>query len=229
MEHLKFQFGGAKEGPEQLRLASGLCDRALHQRFQFINVSRRSVGKVGVFGMVPDLLHRVEFRRMAGEPFHLKAAGPLPQSAHRGPMHAPAIQDKDEAIRLSTAQGTQEGQHLLGAKVISVRLPTQTQAMPLRRYAEGADHREPVVPIPLAQPRRLPAGRPSPSHHRLQHEAALVHEDDATTLAARLFLYAASAFAATAGSALRLSPALAAPVSARSSRRRRSNFQTWPG
>jgi len=160
----------------------------MYQQFQFINGFRRSVGQVGVFGMVPDLLHRVEFRRIAGEPFHLQAAaGWRQQSAYRGPMHAPAIQDEDDAVCLSAAQCAQECHHLLGANVISVRLPTQAQAMPLGRYADGTDHRQPIVPIPLAQPRRVPAGRPGAAHQRLQHEAAFVHEDDATTFAARLF------------------------------------------
>src|SRR3990170_6484606 len=210
-----------------MRLASGLCDRAVHQPGQFLDVFRRSVGQVSIFGMVPDLLHRVEFRRMAGQPFHLKAAaGPLQQSAHRGPMHAPAIQDEEEALRLAAAQCSQEDHHLLRANVVSVRLPTQAQAVPLRRYADGAYHRQ---PIPLAQPRRVPSGRPSPSHHRLQHEAAFVHEADATTLAARLFLYAASAVAATAGSALRLPPPPAVPASARSSRRPARSSRRGPG
>src|SRR3990172_10091 len=162
----------------------------MYQQFQFIDVFRRLVRQIAVFGMIPDLLHWVEFRRMTGQPLHLKATGPIQQLAHRGPMDTPAIQDEDEALRLPTAQGAQEGQHLLGANVASVPLPTQTQTLPLRRNADGADQRQSVMPLPLAQLWRMPSGGPGAAHQWLQHEAAFIHEDDATPLAARLFLYA---------------------------------------
>jgi len=70
-----------------------------------VNVLRDIVCKVAIFGIVPYLLHRVEFRGIGREPFDTNLVRVFFHKAtHRGAVYVPSIQDKDDLVSKSTAQ-----------------------------------------------------------------------------------------------------------------------------
>ena len=63
-------------------------------------VVRDEVGQVGVLGMVPDLLGRIEVGSIRWQPFRIEPARPVfPEDADRLAVDVPAVQDNDEPTR----------------------------------------------------------------------------------------------------------------------------------
>ena len=54
-----------------MRLSALVRQGSVHLLAEVIAVVRDEVGQIAVFGMVPHLLSRVEFRGVGREPFHL--------------------------------------------------------------------------------------------------------------------------------------------------------------
>src|SRR4051794_29586282 len=64
-----------------------------------------------------------------------------------------------------------------GVDVVRQEAVDEPQPPPRRADRDGADGRDPVVPVPAPQDRRLAPGREGAADRRGEHEARLVEED----------------------------------------------------
>ena len=182
--------------------------------FQGGEVGGREVRQVAVLGVPPDVFHRVEVRGVGRQPLDDDPPVPgQPGLDPRRPVGAASVPDEREAVRQVAVQRLEEVQDLGAPDVVWVLRPVQPEPAPAGRHGEGADRREAIPAIPLAEEGGLAAGRPRPAAHGLEHEAAFIEEDQAPTAAPGVFLYAASARPATAGWRPRPVPGPGAPAS----------------
>jgi len=176
------------------------------------------VRQVPVLGMAPDAFHRVEVRGIGRQPLDDDPLpGGQPVLDALCPVGAVSVPDERETVRDVPTQCLKEPEDFRGSDVVGVRGPVEAESAPMGSHGEGADRGEPVAAVPLAEDGRLATGRPGPADHRLEHEAALVKEDDAPTGFSGVFLYGATARPATALLHPRPAPGPGAPVSDNSS------------
>ena len=188
--------------------------RADHGALQGRETVRGEVRQVAVLGVTPHGLDGVELGCVGRQPLDDEAAVPGQPAGDAGrPVGAVPIPDEREAVGHVTAQGLEEPEDLGAADVVAIERPVEAEPAAPGRHGEGADRREPVAAIPLAEDRGLAPGRPGPAADGLQHEAALVQEDERSTGATGVFLYAATARCASAGWPPRPAPGPGAPAS----------------
>ncbi len=99
---------------------------------------------------------------------------------------------------------TNERLHLVSTDVVIVNLEVQSKPATLWRDGDRRNDRQTVVPIPTIVDWRVASRSPGSTHHRLEHEAAFIDKNDATTGSSRFFLCAANPWCANVGSLLRL-------------------------
>lgn len=180
---------------ERLSIACG-AERQDDLGGQVVDVFWDEIGELSVLRMIPDLLDGIEVWRIGRKPFDGDAASL--ELLGRGPVHIEAIPDQEDLAPAELA--AQRPHEVLGidrVNVVVMNSEVQTDSLPFRRDCQYADHREPIVAIPTAQDRRVPSRRPRPPHQRLEHEAALIEQDDGSALAARFFLSPANPFGET--------------------------------
>jgi len=165
-----------------------VADRSSHSLVKVIDILRNEVCQVGVLGVVPQHLHRVEFGSIGGKPLHLEPIRVrLLQQAHGFAMNAVAIQDQDEFAPQLPMDQVEKGDDVIEADVVIMELEVQAHPAPLRRHGESRNGRETVVTIPTVLDRSLPLGRPGAAYHRLEHKAAFVNQDNAPASLAPFF------------------------------------------
>src|SRR2546423_5335595 len=103
-------------------------------------------------------------------------------------MHMEPIPYEQQLGAELPTQLPNEANGLAGADVAVVDREEQANVSLPRRYGQRADDTQPVKPIPAPMHWRLAARRPRSPHQRLQHEAALVDQDDRAVLTTSLFL-----------------------------------------
>jgi len=178
------------------------------------------VGQITVLGMAPDVFRRVEIGSIGRKPFDDNARMPgQPGRDSLSPVRAVTIPDEGEAMRNVAVEHAKEPQYFGSTDVVAMVHPVKTVSTPAWSHGEGADDREPIPTIPLSQDRGLAPRRPRPATQRLKHESALIPEHDASTGAASVFLYAASAPPAIVEWPPRFALVPAAPVSGNSTPR----------
>ncbi len=179
----------SEKGTEQagclLLIFEGVADFVV----EMFNIVRNKVGEVTVLRMVPDLLGRIQLRSVCGKPLERKPLGMLGfEMFGCRAMYAVPIPDQNNLATEVTVHLSQKPDHVLRLDVMLKQLKIQTRITTHRRQREGGDSRQPVVPIPRPLNRRLAAGCPRATAHRLQHEAAFIEKYDASLFFNSLFL-----------------------------------------
>ena len=168
--HSQPQSGCLEERRQQRALAPLLRQRCAHGRFEDVEIGRGEARQITVLGMPPDVLDRVEVRGVGREPgldtLGLVGAAPVP--------------DEDEAPGAVAAEIPQEAEDLTRPDVVAVQSPVEPEPLAVGRQREGASPGESIAAVPLAEDGRLPPWCPRAAADRLEHEPALVKEDDAT-------------------------------------------------
>jgi len=176
------------------------------------------VRKIPILGMAPEHLYGIEIRSVRWQPLeHDPATLSQPRLNLLCPMWLTAVPDESESVRQMSPQPLKESKHFCASDVMGILSPVKTKSPSTRCDRDRANGREPIAAIPLAQNGRLPARCPRTPDHRLEHKAALIDKDHASTGSSGVFLYAATAPSATSQSQPRLSRALGVPASDRSS------------
>lgn len=129
------------------------------------------------------------------------------------PVGAVSVPDERKTVRDVPAQCFKEPKDLCGSYVVGIQSPVEAESAPTWSHGEGTDRGEPVAAVPLAEDGGLAAGRPGAADHRLEHEAALVEENNPPTGSSGVFLYGATARPAIVLWSPRPAPGLDAPVS----------------
>jgi len=171
-----------------------LSSNALFDGFcQVFHVVGNKVGQLAVFAVVPDLLVRIQFRRIGRKPLHINpiAKSGL-QTPHPAAMDHPPVNHKNDSCREMLQQISHKRLKIVGTNIVVFNRKIQPQTAAFRRAGYGRNHRQPIPAIPTAQNGRLPFGSPCPPDGRLEHKPAFVQKNDGFTRSAGFFLYAAN-------------------------------------
>lgn len=182
--------------------------------FQCAEVVGSEVRQIPVLGVAPDAFHGVEVRSIGWQPLDDDSLpGGQPGLDTLCPVGAVSVPDERESTGKVPTECLKESKDLGGSDVMGIQSPVEAESAPTGSHGEGADRGEPVAAVPLAEDGRLAAGRPGTTDHRLEHETALVEENDAPTGSSGVFLYGATARLAIVLWSPRPAPGLDAPVS----------------
>jgi hypothetical protein len=91
------QLGSVEKRMEPVRLVAVALQESFESVVQFFNVFGNDIRQSAVFGLVPHIFDGIEFRCVAGKPFHLKPSGATDlQLTDSGTMGGQAITYKNE-------------------------------------------------------------------------------------------------------------------------------------
>jgi hypothetical protein len=187
-----------EEGTQQVLLTTTATKATADGSAEFSNVVRDVVGQVPVLGAGPYLFSGIKFWCIRGQPFEIKAAGkPSNQSAGPRTMHRPAVHNQNNTASKLCQNSIDKLLKILGGDVVFVAIEIQSQPPTLWRNGDCRDDRNSVVSVPAIMNGRARLWGPGASNHRLQHKAAFIRENDATTLSSGFFLYGANLSFAT--------------------------------
>ncbi len=162
------------------------------------NIFRDKVGQVSILASVPNLLRRIKLRCISRQPLNFDSSGQTPpESSGPRSVNRPTIHDKYKAMRQMRKQSTNEGFKIICPNIMTPQVKIETQAMPLRRNSNRRDGRKSVMSGPAIQERCLSPRPPGTTDQRLEHKAAFIRENNATTGFLGFFLYVASLSCAT--------------------------------
>jgi hypothetical protein len=157
-----------------------------------------SIPKQGVrrmaFEIIPDLLDGVEFWRITGKRFDLKARVSMSQSSNKWALMDAAIvpQQDDRAAQVLVQKQMQKCGHI-GRTVISRLEPkVQSHAFADGRNTESRQSRYSVVLIVVSHNRRLSDRSPRSPTTGNEKKAAFIEENQMGPKSSRLFLYVAT-------------------------------------
>lgn len=160
---------------------------------EFFDVPGSEVSELPMLGVSPDLLDRIEFRGVGREVLHANGVIVLAELLFRGAMNAGAIPDNQKLATELPAELTHERDDVVGADVAGVNLEVEPGSRPVGRKSYGADDRKSIMPCTDIVDWGLASGSPGATHSGLQHEPALIDENDASPLLLGFFLYSANA------------------------------------
>jgi hypothetical protein len=95
-----------------------------------------------------------------------------------GLVNPPVVHDDDLLAGDGPVQTLQEFQDILRGDVVLMTFEEKIEGFSFRRDRNRADNREPVMPLPVLENRRLAFDRPGLSDDGRKHESRLVNEDD---------------------------------------------------
>jgi len=179
---------------------------------------RGPIGQRGI-GLGPDMLRRVEFRRVGWE-----SVGMDPWMIAQIHLHLPACVDRppvpeqDHRTPQMLQQDAEEGPDIQAVeRPVGSQAEGEPQVAVLGRDREGADGRELVALKPMVEMRGVSPRGPGPSDGRGKRKATLVEEYQVRAQSFSLFLYAARRSVASRRWPARCAGGPGAPVSGSSS------------
>ena len=202
-----------EERAQQRLIGAFPFNGAFHFVAHIVDILGTIVCQVCALGVRPDLFHRVEFRSRRRKPFGARPGARLLDRTHSAPVDTPTIQHHDDVSPQVAAHLSEKRHHIVAAEVLLLDMKVQTEPPALWRHRKCRNSGKPVMSVPHLQDGCLSSRRPCAPAHWLEHKACFVNNDDAAAMFSSVFLYAASASAATAESPPRRVPALDVPVS----------------
>jgi hypothetical protein len=89
------------------------------RRAQFVNIFWNDVRQGPVFGLVPDLLHRIKVRRVGWKPFHLQPRGAIREQLSSGrAMSRQTIPYQDDRAAQVNVDFSHEANEVCGPSVV---------------------------------------------------------------------------------------------------------------
>ena len=139
---------------------------------------RPTVGE-GALGELPNAFIGVELRSVAREAVEVE-----PRIAALEGTDGPAavdgsiVPDHDHGSAEMAEQVPEEGAHLRMLDVLGREQEVEAAVPATRTHRQPRNHRDALAPLPVAQERSLPPGRPGAPYVRDQEEPRLVDEDE---------------------------------------------------
>lgn len=147
------------------------------------------VSELGVLGMAPESLDRIEIGRVSRKPFDvepLRAA--FVQLADGRAMDVEPVHHDDERSPMLAPESAEIAHHVRRPNVLLLHGEVLPNFGASRQDAEAADHAQAVVSLRHDLLRSLPDRGPSPTIQRLQTKAGFIEKDEDGVPATRLFL-----------------------------------------
>jgi len=180
-----------------------------------LNVLRNDVRQGAAFGLAPNILHRIEVRRVGWKPFNLEPRSAiLEESSGGGAVSRQAIPHQNDWTAQMSMDIADKSNEIRGPRIVVQEFVVQSQPQRPWRACDGGDCRNAVTSIPGTLNRRVASGCPHSSSRRLQQKAAFIEKNQASLTFEALFLVAAKCRAAIGQCSLRCVPGFAARASA---------------
>ena len=197
------QFRMSHTGSQQSLRATYPSQRTAQVASQLCAGFMDAVGQVS-FSMSPDMFHRVQFRRIAGEPIDMQARLFGQERLNvTAPVDFPAIPNNEYMATQMTQQLTQERNDLQPCYIVDMEPSVKPKPLSSWRNGQDAYDRYFVPPVAVSQNRGLPNRSPCPTDVGNQQKAALVEKPQMGPKSFGLFLYAAKPAPSTDGFHLR--------------------------
>src|SRR5271154_2460117 len=184
--------------------------------FQLVDVLWCRIGERS-FGLGPNLLIGIEFRRIGREVMKMEAAASTQvQADGLVPVDFGAVPQEHNLAAEVPEEQTKKLDDPPAVDVLAVAPEIHADPLASRGNRDRGDDRDPVVPVAMSQDRRLSDRRPGLTGVGGEHEAAFVEEDQMSAELTGVFLYRASRPVSIWQSPLPCAPSPGAPASARS-------------
>ena len=145
------------------------------------------VGQAGL-GIRPDALVRVQLWRVRGEVVDVEPGVATLDLRDRGPLVNGEVVPEDRHRSAQVPQEVlQEAADLRVTEVATVAAKVESDMLANRTDRDAGDHRVPVMPVAMVDPRCLAAARPGPPQRGDQEEARFVDEDEVRLPACGVF------------------------------------------
>ena len=191
--------------------------RGMEPSPQIAKVLRRPVGQ-GPVQVGPDMLRRIELRRIGREPLGLDARMRDQVGLHQpAPVDRTVVPQQDHRAPQMLQQRAEEGADLHAGEVPVVATEVESQVPTFGRDGKRRERREAIPLEPVLEDRRVALRPPGAGDGGDEQEAALVEEDQGGAESISLFLYAAIDIASTERWPLRCAGGRGAPASDSSS------------
>lgn len=164
--------------PAQQRLGSSQpADFVCQHVHQFGLRLWTAVGQ-GALQVIPDAFIRVQLGGVRGQGFHVQTGRPGEQLLDRiTAMNLAIIQQHDQmAVHLPQQMAEEDG-HFFTVDIVLIQVAVQRTMATFRADGDTRNGRDPVVPIPMMNNRRLSDRAPRFAHRRNQEEARFVNKD----------------------------------------------------
>jgi hypothetical protein len=157
------QLGREDERAQFIRRASNPADVGLQAAADLLCVPQQAIRGVA-FEVVPDLLRRIELRRIRWELFQMQPGIGLAHCLdRRSAMNAAAVPEEDDMAAQVPQQHSEELGHVDGLKVVRLEAEVEAQVLALRGHGEGGQRRDPVMLVAIGDDGGLSCGSPRPA------------------------------------------------------------------
>ena len=191
---LNRQFGLLPERGDELRSALHRLESVACEGAYFADSVQAKIGQLALLHVAPDVLDRVEFRRVSGQ--SLQDEVPVERFNvvldEAAAVRRQAVPDDQQLAANLLGQRLQEFDELRAADRAGIQTEIEVPV------ADASDDGELLPVKAVLQNRSLAFGRPGLYPSGSLAQSAFVDEDDGAPFAARLFLAPASAWCATA-------------------------------
>jgi len=185
---------------------------------EIVDVLWNDIRQSAVLGLIPNVLHGIEVRRVRRKPFDLQPGGAVLQELPRGgAMSRQAIPHQNDGPAQMPMDFAHESNEILGPGVVVEQFVVQPQPQRPRGAGDGGERRKAIASIPHPLQGRLARRGPHPPPQRLQQKPTFIEKNQASLTFEALFLAAASRRGANGQSPSRRVLELAALASAHSS------------
>ena len=177
-----------KEGPEEgWPLVFGQ-QRAGNLVGEVLDILRDEVGHFSILGMAPTMLDGIQFWCIRRELFDMEAGAiEVTQQARGFLVPTEAIPDHQQRTLEMAAELLDKRKDIVPGDVGRRDRKIESQALTPGRDGDGAGDGQAVVTIPTIMDRCLALRCPRPAHRGLQHEAALINQNDRAALTPGFF------------------------------------------
>lgn len=177
------------ERSEESRHPSLGLKASVHVEPQSVDVPRDVVCQLRLFGVRPNLLDGIELRRVGGQELETDVVAVLYDELALGrAVCVEPVPDDEHAGANVTSELLDERHHSRRLEILVLNAELQPRPAYYRRQRQGANHRQPVVPVPGPVHQCLPSKCLGAPHHGMKHEATLVDQDEGSALCLAIFL-----------------------------------------
>lgn len=185
---------------------------------QIVDVFGNNVCQGPAFGLIPNVLHRIEVWRIRRKPFDVEPRDAiLKQSSGGRTMSRQTIPHQNDWTAQMPMNFPNESNEILGPRIVIQEFVVQSQPQRPRGACDGGDCRNAVASIPRTLDGRVARRGPDSPTQGLQQKPTFIEKNQASLTFEALFLVAAMCRDATGQCPPRCVRGLAARASADSS------------
>lgn len=144
------------------------------------------------FSVSPDLLHRIQLRRIRRKTMNLESTVLIKEVANNlSSMGSPSIPKQHHRPAQMAQQTPQKSHHIRAFNVMSMKTGIQSQPPKSGRYGQSRNRRNFVPPVPVSDYRSFSGRRPRFTDVWDEQKPALIEERQMGAMSFGVFLYAA--------------------------------------